>query len=36
MVEVPDSEDDFEVFNQPQSPEASINDFNHLPIAEVS
>ena len=36
VVEVSDSEDDFEVFNRPQSPEASIGDFSHLPIVEVS
>jgi len=33
---VSDSEDNFEVFNQPQSPEAFTGDFNHLPPAEVS
>ena len=31
VVEVLDSEDDFGVFNRPQSPKASIGDFNHLP-----
>ena len=36
VVEVLDSEDDFEVFNQPESPEASTNDFSHLPSAQVS
>ena len=36
MVEVSDSEDDFEVFNQPQSLEALTGDFGHLPSAEVS
>ena len=24
------------MFNQPQTPEASIGDFSHLPTAEVS
>ena len=36
MVEVSDSEDNFEVFNQLQSPEASTGDFGDLPPAEVS
>ena len=36
VVEMSDSEEDFEVFNWPQSPEASIGDFSHLPIVEVS
>ena len=36
VVEVFDFEDGFEVFNQPQSPEVSISDFNHLPSAKVS
>ena len=36
VVEVLDSEDDFEVFNQPESPEASTSDFSHLPSAQVS
>ena len=31
MVEVLDSEDDFEVFNRPQSPEAPAGDFSYLP-----
>lgn len=31
-----DSEDDFEVFSQPQSQDAFTSDFNHLPPAEVS
>ena len=35
VVEVLDSEDDFEVFNQPQSLEASTGDFSHLPLAQV-
>ena len=33
MVEVLDSEDNFEVFNQPQSLEAPAGDFSHLPPA---
>ena len=36
VVEVSDSEDDFEIFNQPQSPEAPAGDFSHLPLAQVS
>ena len=36
VVEVLDSEDDFEVFNRPESPEASTSDFSHLPSAQVS
>ena len=36
VVEVFDSKDEFEVFNQPQSPEVSTDDFGHLPSAEVS
>ena len=36
MVEVLDSEDNFEVFNQPQSLEAPAGDFSHLPPAQVS
>ena len=36
MVDVSDSEDDFEVFNQPQSPEEFTNDFSHLPPVEVT
>ena len=36
VVEVSDSKDDFEVFNQPQSPKAPTGDFNHLPLAQVS
>lgn len=35
IVEVSDSEDDFEVFNRPQSPEALAEDFNSLPLAYV-
>ena len=31
-----DFEDDFEVFNQPQSPETFIGDFSYLSIVEVS
>ena len=33
VVKVFDSEDDFEVINQPHSPEALISDFSHLPLA---
>ena len=33
VVEVPDSEDNFKVFNQPQSLEAPASDFSHLPSA---
>ena len=33
IVEVSESEDDFEVFNQPQSPEVLSGDFSHLPSA---
>lgn len=33
IVEVSDFDDDFEVFNQLQSPEAPIGDFSHLPLA---
>ena len=33
VVEVLDSMDDFEVFNQPQSPKAPAGDFSHLPPA---
>ena len=36
MVEVSDFEDDFEVFNQPQSPKVPAGDFSHLPPAQVS
>ena len=36
IVEVLDSKDNFEVFNQLQSPEAPISDFSHLPSAQVS
>ena len=36
MVKILDSEDDFEVFNRPKSPEAPTGDFNHLPSAQVS
>ena len=36
VVEVFNSEKDFEVFNQFQSSEPSIVDFNHLPFAQVS
>ena len=35
-MEVSDSEEDFEVFNQPQSLEPIDADFNHLPPAQVS
>ena len=33
IVEVSESEDDFEVFNQPQSLEVPASDFSHLPLA---
>ena len=36
MVEVFDSNDDFEVFNRPQCPEVLTSDFSHLPSVEVS
>nr|POE46583.1 hypothetical protein CFP56_45693 [Quercus suber] len=36
VVEVLDSEDEFEVFNQPQSPKAPAGDYSHLPPAQVS
>ena len=36
MAEVSDSEDDFEVFNLPQSPEALVGDFGYLPPTQVS
>ena len=36
VVEVSDFEDDFEVFNQPQSPKVPAGDFSHLPPAQVS
>ena len=36
MVEVLDSEDNFEVFNRPQSPEVLTSDFSHLLSTEVS
>ena len=36
VVEVFDSKDEFEMFNQPQSLEVSTDDFSHLPLAEVS
>ena len=36
MVEVLDSEDNFEVFNQPQSPEGPTGDFDDLPPAQAS
>ena len=35
VVEIFYSEDDFKVFNQPQSLEAFTGDFNHLPSTEV-
>ena len=31
-----ESDDDFEVFNQPESPEVPVGDFSHLPSAQVS
>ena len=36
MVEVSGSEDNFEVFNRPQSLEVLTGDFSHLPLIEVS
>ena len=36
VVKVSNSEDDFEVFNQPQSPEPPASDFIHLPSTQVS
>ena len=36
VVEVFDSENDFEVFNWPQSLEAPTGDYSRLPSAEVS
>ena len=36
MVEVSNSKDDFEVFNQPQSPGVLVGDFSHLPLTQVS
>jgi len=36
VAEVLDFEDDFEVFNQPQSLEAPASDFGHLPSTQVS
>ena len=36
VVEVSDSEEDFEVFNQPLSPEPIDANFSHLPPAQVS
>ena len=36
VVEVLDSEDDFEVFNRSQSPEAPTSDFSHLPSAQAT
>ena len=36
VVEVSDSEDNFEVFNQLQSPKASTGDFGDLPPAQAS
>ena len=35
VVEIFYSEDDFKVFNQPQSLEAFTSDFSHLPSTEV-
>lgn len=35
-MEVSDSEEDFEVFDQLQSPEPSSLDFSHLPSTQVS
>jgi len=36
VVDFSDSEDNFKVFNRPQSPEVLIGDFSYLPSAEVS
>ena len=36
IVEVLDSGDDFEVFNQPQSLDLQISDSSHLSLAQVS
>ena len=36
IVEVSKSDDDFKVFNQPQSAEVPAGDFSHLPLAQVS
>ena len=36
VVEVLDSEDNFEVFNRLESPKAPISDFNHLPFTQLS
>ena len=36
MVKVLDSEDDFEVFNQPESPEIPVDDLGQLPSAQIS
>ena len=36
VVEILDSEDNFEVFNRLKSLEASTDDFSHLPLAQVS
>ena len=36
VVEVLDSKEDFEAFNQPWSPESPGATFNHLPPAQVS
>ena len=36
VVEVSDFEDDFEVFNQPQSLEEFTGDFSHLPLVDVT
>ena len=36
IVVVLEFEDNFEVFNHPQSPEALVGDFSHLPPAQVS
>jgi len=33
IVEISESEDDFEVFNQPQSPKVLAGDFSHPPPA---
>ena len=36
VVEAPDFEDDFEVFNQPQFSKAPTSDFSHLPSTQIS
>ena len=36
IVDVSDSEDDYEIFNQSQSPEILTSDLDHLLLAQVS